>query len=175
MDLLPEHKNVLGAWQTFIADHPASTLASQAVTQILNLGRLYEQQGAFKAAAGIYADFAKFAGGQKLLSQKVGNRPSMAEHASLAEAAALDAQARKMLLQWAADRKPDATPPDKLSEEFVTAIAAYKNFIDKNAEEQPGRRSDQQDHGRGRRIRETAAPGKWSTGFMPICSARSYN
>ena len=98
------------------------------------MGRLYEQQAAFQAAAGIYADFAKFAGGQKILSQKVGDRPSIAERAAFAEAAALDAHARKVLSQWAADRKPDAPPPDKLSEEFATAIAAYKNFIEKDAE-----------------------------------------
>ena len=171
LDLLPEHKNVLGAWQKFIADHPANTLASQAATQIFNLGRLYEQQKAFKAAAGIYADFAKFAGEQKILSQKVGNRPSVTECASFAEAAAIDMQARKMLSQGAADRKSrSASPPDKLSEEYAAAIAAYKNIIEKNAESSLAGEAIN-------RIMAVAAEyaklsaGKWPTGFMPICSA----
>jgi tetratricopeptide (TPR) repeat protein len=132
--LLPEHKEVLTAWQKFVADHPTGPFASQAVAQVFRVGRLYEQQTAFKVAAGIYADFAKFAAGQKILNQKIGSRPSVAERAVLAEAMALDAHARKLLTRWAADRKPDTPPPDKMSDEFAAAIAAYKAFVEQNAD-----------------------------------------
>jgi tetratricopeptide (TPR) repeat protein len=132
--LLPEHKEVLTAWQKFVADHPTGPFASQAIGQVFGIGRLYGQQTAFKVAAGIYADFAKFAAGQKILAQKTDGRPSIAERAVLAEAMQLDAHARKLLTRWAADRKPDTPPPDKMSDEFAAAIAAYKAFLEQNAD-----------------------------------------
>ncbi|MCC6123821.1 MAG: tetratricopeptide repeat protein [Pirellulales bacterium] len=132
--LLPEHKNLLAAWEKFIADHPAGTFVSQAAGQVLNLGQLYERQTAFDVAAGIYAEFAQFAGGQKILSQDVPGRASVAEKVAFAAAAALDAHARKALARWAADRKPEAAPPEKLSAEFAAAISEYKKFLEKEGD-----------------------------------------
>jgi len=81
-------------------------------------------------AAGIYADFAKFAAGVKTLAQGAPNEPSMAERALHSSAIALDAHARKLLAKAAADRKSDDPPPAKLSGEFVAAIDACKTFAE---------------------------------------------
>ena len=146
--------------------------APPAAGQIYNLGRVYEQQTAFKIAAGIYADFAKFAAGQKTLSQKTADHSSVAERVAFAEAAASMAHARKLLMRWAADRKPDAAPPEKLSEEFAAAIAAYKSLIEAYGDGPSVGEAVRKIMAVGRNTRNTT-PGPRPTAFMPICSPRS--
>ena len=132
--LTPGFKTVLAAWTKFITDRPTSRLAPQAVERIFGVGRVYEQQGAFAVAAGIYGDLAKFAAGVKVLAQSTPGSASVAQRAAYTQATALDALARKVLAKAAADRKPDEPPPAKLSDEFTAAIAAYKAFIEANPE-----------------------------------------
>jgi len=132
--LTPAFKAVLAAWTKFITDRPSGRMAPQAVERLFGVGRLYEQQGAFAVAAGIYGDLAKFAAGVKVLAQSTPGGASVAERASFTQAAALDALARKVLAKAAAERKADEPPPAKLSDEFTAAIAAYKGFIEANPE-----------------------------------------
>ena len=144
LELLPEHKNLLDGVEEIHRRASHRHIGAQMPSRRSSIWDVFTNSTrAFKVAAGIYVDFAKFAGEQKILSQKIGDRPSMAEQAAFAEAAALDAQARKALADWAADRKPDAAPPEKLSEEFAAAIAAYKKFIETDGEQHIGRRSGQ--------------------------------
>jgi len=128
--LNPALKAAIAAWCGFITERPISPLAPAAAEQVLGIARQYEQYGAFDVAAGIYADFAKFAAGVKTLSQGAPNEPSMAERALHSSAIALDAHARKLLAKAAADRKSDDLPPAKLSGEFAAAIDAYKTFAE---------------------------------------------
>ncbi len=127
--LTPELKNVLAAWTNWIGDHSASPLVPQAVGQVLGIGRMFEQYGAFEVAAGIYGDFAKFAAGVKPLSQSASSQPSMAETAGAMAATALDSRAAKALAKMMADRKSEEPLPAKLSDEFAAAIAAHKAFL----------------------------------------------
>ena len=129
ISLTPELKDVLAAWTKWIGDRSTSPLAPQAVEHVLGIGRLFEQQGAFEVASGVYGDFAKFAAGVKPLAQSAGGGASTAETASSLAAAALDSRAAKALAKTMADRKPDEPPPAKLSDEFAAAIAAQKAFL----------------------------------------------
>ena len=132
--LLDDHKKLLGKWEKFLQEHATGELTPQAVANIMQVGQLYEQRGAFKAAAEYYADFAQFAFTLPSLKQRSGEQMSTADQAALAEANALDLLARKLLSKWAADRKPDAAAPEKISPEFATAIAAYKKCMEKSPE-----------------------------------------
>jgi len=125
-------KAVIAAWTKFITDRPTSRLVPTATEHIFGVGRLYEQQGAFTVAAGIYADLAKFAAGVKVLSQSAPGTASVAERAAFTMAAAWDLQARKVLAKAMADRRSGDPPPAKLSDEFGAAIAAYKGFVEAN-------------------------------------------
>ena len=132
----PAFEEVIAGWKKFIADRPTSPLVSQATERIFAVAQLFEQQGAFQVAAGVYGDLAKFAAGMNVLSQSApgpeGAPASTAQRAAFAVATALDAQARKTLAKQLADRKSDDPPPAKLSEEFTAAIAAYKAFVEAN-------------------------------------------
>lgn len=152
--LTPELKATLDAWTKFIAvgaisnrtgregavenraapksaieNRTYSPLAAQAVEQVFGIGRLFEQQGAPDVAAVVYGDFAKFAAGVKTLSQAAPGTASTTERAALARATALEQHANKALTKAMADHKPGDPPPAKLSDQFTTAIAAYKDFI----------------------------------------------
>ena len=65
---------------------------------------------------------------------QVNKTGSAVERASFSMAGALDAQARRTLAKLSAERKPDQPPPAKLSDEFVAAIGAYKEFVDAHPE-----------------------------------------
>ena len=129
LTLTPAYQAAIEAYQKFIAAFPDNLLVDQAVAAIFEIGRVFEQQQAFDVAAGIYRGLATFAGNQKALSQTTLTTPSVGERAAFAAASALDAKARLALTKALAERKPDTAPPAKLSDEFVAAIAAYKDFI----------------------------------------------
>ncbi|MGD0899900.1 MAG: tetratricopeptide repeat protein, partial [Thermoguttaceae bacterium] len=127
--LTPALKAVLAAWTQWIADRPTSPLAPQAVEQVLGIGQLYERHGAADVAAGIYADFAKFSAGVKVLAQSSPGQPGTAQRVAYLAASALDRQAAKVLARAMADRKPDDPPPARLSDEYLAAVAGYKAFL----------------------------------------------
>jgi tetratricopeptide (TPR) repeat protein len=129
IQLTPGLKAVVAAWTKWIAERPTSPLAAQAVEQVLGIGRLFEQHGAPDVAAGIYADFSKFAAGVKVLAQSAPGQPSTAQRVAFLAASALDSQAAKVLAKATADRKPDEPPPAKLSDQYAVTIAAYKAFL----------------------------------------------
>lgn len=125
----PGFEEVIAGWQKFIADRPTSPLVSQATEKIFSIGSLFQQQGAFELAAGVYRDLAKFAAGVKVLSQSALATPSVAQRAAFSAATALDERARRALAKQTADRKGDEPPPTQLSEEYAAAIGAYKAFL----------------------------------------------
>ena len=57
------------AWTGFITKQPESPLAGPAFEQVLGIGRLLEGHQAFDAAAGLFADAARFAAGVKVLAE----------------------------------------------------------------------------------------------------------
>ncbi len=124
----PEFKEAVDGFTKFIADRPTSPLVSQAVQRILGIGQLFQQHGANDVAAGVYREFAKFAAGIPVLAESPPAGSSTAERAAYAVAGALDAKAQKALAKQTADRKSDDPPPAELSEEYATAIGAYKAF-----------------------------------------------
>jgi TolA-binding protein len=127
--LTPQYKAALDAWTKFIAEHPASPLAARAVERIFGIAQVFERQQAFAIAADVYADLAKFASAVNVLARSAPNVPSILQRAEFARAAALDSQARKVLQKTLADRKDKSAPPEKPSDEFTAAIAAYTNFL----------------------------------------------
>ncbi len=128
--LSPAFQAVIGRLDEVHRRPAAKPARRGAAEQIFGIAGLFEQHGAHAVAAGVYADFAKFASGVKTLSQSSPNAASVAQHAALAAATALDAQARKVLAKAMADRKADEAPPAKLSDEFVAAIAAYQGLLE---------------------------------------------
>jgi len=125
----PGYKNALAAWMKFISEHSASPLVAQAVERIFGVGRVFERHQAYTVAADVYAELAKFAAGVKLFSQATPNTPTIVERAAFARAAALNSHARKLLQKAMSERKDTSAAPEKLSDEFSAAIAAYKDFI----------------------------------------------
>ena len=128
----PEFREAIEGFTKFIADHPTSPLASQAVQRIFSIGQLFQQHGANDVAAGVYGELAKFAAGIPVLAESPPGGSSTAERAAYAVAGALDAKARKALAKLIAERKSDDPPPAELSEEFAAAVAAYKGFVEAN-------------------------------------------
>ncbi|MGA2501264.1 MAG: tetratricopeptide repeat protein, partial [Tepidisphaeraceae bacterium] len=127
--LTPGFRAAIETYQKFITTFPANPNTSVAANAILDIGRLYEQRGAFDVAVEVYRGLATFAAGQKSLAAPTPNTAGMADQASLAVAAALDAKARQALTKWAAERKADTAPPGKLSDEFAAALGVYKDFL----------------------------------------------
>jgi TolA-binding protein len=130
LELSAAFRDVIAAWQQFITDYPASSLVPDAAEQVFGVGRLYEQQQAFDAAAAIYADFAEFAAGVPVLAQTPPDGSSTAQRAHFTRAAALGLKAHKVLTKALAERKEGDPPPDALSAEFATAIGAYLAYIE---------------------------------------------
>ena len=81
----------------FITDHQASPLIAQAAERIFGSGAGIRGSSGIYVAAQVYGELAKFAAGVKVLSQATPNVPTILEKAAFAQAAALDAQARKLL------------------------------------------------------------------------------
>ncbi len=127
--LTPGFRSAIETYQKFITTFPANPNTTVAANAILDIGRLYEQRGAFDVAVEVYRGLATFAAGQKSLAASTPNTAGMADHASLAAAAALDAKARQALAKWATERKADTAPPAKLSDEYAAALNAYKDFL----------------------------------------------
>ncbi|MBN1852575.1 MAG: tetratricopeptide repeat protein [Pirellulales bacterium] len=127
--LSPAFQEVIAAWKKFISDRPASSLIPQAIERVFAIANLFEQQKAFGIAAGVYGEFAEFAGGVEVLSQAFPEKPSTAQRAAFAMGMALDAQAREVLAKAMTDRKSEDPPPSKLSDEFTQVINAYKKLV----------------------------------------------
>ncbi|MEE8453041.1 MAG: tetratricopeptide repeat protein [Thermoguttaceae bacterium] len=125
----PEFQAARDGWKQFITDRPSSPLVSRAVGAIFDIARLFEQHTAHLVAADVYADLMAFASEVEILSQSTPQTPSIAERAAFAQAEALDAHARKLLAKQMADKTDDTPAPQKLSDEFAAAIAAYDGLI----------------------------------------------
>jgi len=120
---------VVAGWTGFIADRQDSPLVEQAVERVFGIGRLFAQHQAHAEAAKIYGRLAEFGAGIKVLSQALPNRASTVERAAVAAADALDDEARKVLAKLTAERTGDEPPPEKLSQQYAAAVAAYKDFL----------------------------------------------
>jgi len=122
-------KKAIEGYRKFISDHPDSPLVNRAVEAILGVAHLFEGHRAYDVAAGVYRDFAAFAAKVKVLSQAAPGQLSVEQRAGCAAADALLAKARRALQKQIAERAPGAEPPQKISEEFAAAVAAYKDFV----------------------------------------------
>ncbi len=129
LTLTPAYKVAIDAYQKFINDNPASIHVDSAAEAIFSIAAVFEQHQAYDVAADIYKGFVTFAAQRKPLTAAAGGSTSFAERAEFAAINALDAKARAALTKALADRKPDAPPPAKLSDEFAAAINGYKAFV----------------------------------------------
>ncbi len=74
--ITPEYTNAMAVCMKFISDYQTSPLVPQAVERIFAIGQVFERHQAHAVAAEVYADFAKFAAGENVLSQTIDNAPS---------------------------------------------------------------------------------------------------
>jgi len=127
--LTPAFKEAIEAYKNFISERSSSPLRGQAESKIFTIAEVFVKHKAYDVAVTVYQDFAAFAANVKVLSQSAPDSSSPAERAAFAAAVAIDAKARMALAKEMKDRKEHAEPPAKISDEFATAIKAYKNFI----------------------------------------------
>jgi TolA-binding protein len=129
LTLTPAWRAAVEAYQKLINDYPTSLEVDRAVDGVFNIARTFEQHQAYDVAADVYRGFVFFGAKQKVLIQATPATPSPVERADFAVAAALDAKAVAALNKLTAERKPDTPPLAKISDEFVAAVAAYKDFL----------------------------------------------
>jgi TolA-binding protein len=133
LSLTDAMKAAIAAYEKFITDHPTDPLAATAVDRVFAIASSFEQYAAYDVAIGIDRDFATFAAKNAVLSQATPGSSSVAERATFAAVTVLDVKARdamtKSVAKSAAENKGTPKPPEKLSDEFTAAIAAYKEFI----------------------------------------------
>ncbi len=127
--LTPAFQGAIEAYLKFISENPTGPLRDHAVASVFQIAMVFERHKAYDVAVGVYRDFAAFAAKVKVLSQAQPGSSSPLEQAMMAAAAALDAKARLALAKEIKDLKEQAVPTD-ISDEFVAAIDAYKNFIE---------------------------------------------
>ena len=82
----------------------------------------------------MYRGLAEFAASVDVLSVSAPGTASTLQRAAFAAAAAIDAEARKLLARQMADRSGDEPPPEQMSNEFAAAIAAYVSFVETHAQ-----------------------------------------
>ena len=130
--LTAEFASVIAEHTKFISDHPSHPLVGRATNGVFVVAQLFEKHKAHHVAAGVYRDFVLFAAKVKQLTDAAPGSTSVAENAAYSYATALENHARQVLAKMLAERKPDATPPVKLSDEFAAAVDAYKELLSKN-------------------------------------------
>lgn len=122
-------KAAITALTKFIADHPSDPLAEKSSQIILSLAGTYQQHGAFDAAAQIYRDLATFAATQPKLSEVNPVAANLEERAAFLAIGAMENKARASLQAARAAEKGELKPPEKISDEYAAALAAYEKFI----------------------------------------------
>ena len=127
--LTPAFQGAIEAYLKFISENSTGPLRDHAVASVFQIATVFERHKAYDVAVGVYRDFAAFAAKVKVLSQAQPGSSSPLEQAMMAAAAALDAKARLALAKEIKDLKDQAAPTD-ISDEFVAAIDAHKNFIE---------------------------------------------
>jgi len=117
------------ALQEFITRRPKSRLTGAAVSELFGVARRFESRGRYDIAVAVYGDVERFAAGLKPLLRREDSQPHVAERAALALADAQKAAAEKALSEAREDLPSDAPPPDRLSDEYAAAVAAYRHVI----------------------------------------------
>lgn len=128
LKLLPSVTAAIDAYRQVIADHPASPQVGPSAEAILALAGVYAANDVDDVAAGIYGRFAEFAAGHKLLSEAPFGVVSVADRAAFASAGALEGHARRLLHKAMSLRKPGDPPPQAISDEYKSALAACAAF-----------------------------------------------
>ena len=129
IELTPAFRAALDAYLKFLTDHPTSALATAAVDGILRIASQFEQHRAHGIAAVVLHDFATAAEQIPFTGQVEPGGSTVAERMWLRRAHALDAAARGVLQEQLAHRPPGSAPSRTLSDEFATAITAYREFL----------------------------------------------
>jgi TolA-binding protein len=101
---------------------------------MFDIAGIFEQHQAYDVAVGVYRDFAAFAAKVEVLTQAPPGTASVVERAEYAAAGALLAKAKHALHEALAKKQPQQPAPQKISEEFTTAIEAYEAFIKSHPE-----------------------------------------
>ncbi|MGE5607693.1 MAG: tetratricopeptide repeat protein [Bacillota bacterium] len=129
LTMTPAWQAAIATYEKFITDYPTSPFIDQATSSLLGIAKVFQDRQAYDVAAGLYADISVFAAKQKVLAPINPAGVSVADRAAVAAASTLDLKARQALAKTLSERKPGTPPPAKISDEFVAAIGAYKEFI----------------------------------------------
>jgi TolA-binding protein len=127
----PAFETAQTAFEKFITKYSSDPLARQAVEQLFGIGQLFDSHERGQLAAAVYRDIETFAATVDQLGQAEIGQPTTAERAALAAAVALHGDASRALNKQLEKQPADAPPPEAVSAEFASAIAAYQAVIAK--------------------------------------------